>query len=189
MNPSELSEDLIFEYDQIMLAISNVYRSQNIEKDVIMLNRSMIKDITYGLAGEIAILNSGTGLRVTNVLHNSLASSIGLTEQDIILVINGENISGLKLSVLSKRFAQFVYKKKYTLSVQRNGKVLELFDIYEPPILPGFNLSIALSTANFSDELVTKNTSKIGTSFQELLTIEQQSYKHRKNVLERVLRR
>ena len=146
VNTSVIPDELKFEFDQIMLEISDFYRKQNIKSGSVNIHRQRTSDTTFGLSGNMTELGDDSGLQVARVDENSSAASIGLHVNDIILALNGENISGENLSVLSAKFTQLDYQQKYTLTVQRDNKVLELIDTYQPSLLPGFNLSIDLSS-------------------------------------------
>ncbi|MEM7352885.1 MAG: PDZ domain-containing protein [Acidobacteriota bacterium] len=78
---------------------------------------------------ELLDLEPGGGFRVTRVYPESEAAKSGLGVGDVILALNGEALrpTGLQDSaLLARRVRDFEIEDTVTLSVQRNGTVLEL---------------------------------------------------------------
>jgi len=172
VSSATLSYPLKFEFDQTILAVSNFYNEQGIKQGTVHLNRMADQDPNYGLAGDLIQLKQSRGLRIARIVDNSPAQSIGLREEDIIITINGESISGLSPKVLSEKFIKLNAKSTYSLSIIRANKILELTGVYQPKVLAGFDLNLDLSSVAVTTRLLTeyaKNERRIGLANDRFL--------------------
>jgi len=141
VNSTSIPSTLGFEFDQLILEIDDYYRQNNVNKNV-TINRKNIWDGRYGIQGDMINSPKGVGFQILSINKTSPASIIGLAKDDIILAVNHQKLTELKIDNLTSKLEKLQPKVNYTLTILRNNKVVEVADVFERTLLPGFNLNL-----------------------------------------------
>ena len=100
INYKTLSGVTRFEFDQLMLELSDYYRNKGFDQPFISISRGEAFDHSIGLSGEKVILQYEVGLSILNVNDNSAASAFGLEKADVLVKIKDKQITEENLSSL-----------------------------------------------------------------------------------------
>jgi hypothetical protein len=141
VNSTSIPSSLGFEFDQLILEIDDYYRQNNVNKSV-TINRKTIWDGRYGIQGDMIKSTQGVGFQILSINNTSPASLIGLAKDDIILAVNHQKLTELKIDNLTSKLEKLQPQDSYTLTILRNNKVVEVTDVFQRTLLPGFNLNL-----------------------------------------------
>lgn len=138
--PVKLPPELLFEYDLLMLEISNRFKDK-LQTNNIEIIRPASLSKKYGLHGIVTKSGEANGLRITLVDDESNAQRIGIKTDDIIQTINGKGITDDNkpfYHVLS----QLKQHEKVTVEVIRNGTKQILSGQYNEKHIPAYSLKM-----------------------------------------------
>ena len=141
VNSTNIPSTLGFEFDQLILEIDDYYRQNNVNKNV-SINRKTIWDGRYGIQGDMINSPQGVGFQILNINSTSPASLIGLAKDDIILAVNHQKLTELKIDNITRKLEELRPQDNYTLTILRDGKVVEAAAVFQRTLLPGFNLNL-----------------------------------------------
>ncbi|NQZ23477.1 MAG: PDZ domain-containing protein [Colwellia sp.] len=141
INSTSIPSSLGFEFDQLILEIDDYYRQNNVNNSV-TITRKTIWDGRYGIQGDMIESTQGVGFKILNVNNSSPASLIGLAKGDIVLAVNHQKLTELKINNITSKLEQLQPQDNYTLTILRDNKVVEVADVFQRTLLPGFNLNL-----------------------------------------------
>jgi hypothetical protein len=141
VNSTSIPNSLGFEFDQLILEIDDYYRQNNVNTSV-TIKRETIWDGRYGIQGDMIQSSQGVGFQILNINNASPASLIGLAKGDIVLAVNHQKLTELKIGNITSKLEKLQPEDNYTLTILRNNKVVELAEVFKRTLLPGFNLNL-----------------------------------------------
>jgi hypothetical protein len=114
---------------------------------------------------------SGDGMRVNNVIKNSLADKVNIQTGDVITKLGSEKLnfgSNNPGQVINEYLKARVYGEEIMVEVLRNGKTLELVGNYIPVVVPEVTYSV---TTNEESDVINQTflTEQLTFDFDQLL--------------------
>jgi C-terminal processing protease CtpA/Prc len=144
-NSELMPEDLIFQYEHLMLELANFYKVvQGVNRDI-EIHRSSTIPRKLGLTGFIKEKQDEHVFLVTNVVSNSAASNFGVQVDDLIHSINGQKVNSSKKSFESIASA-LMSDEQHNMVITRDKKKIRLQEKMQYPQIPSFSLKIAITT-------------------------------------------
>ena len=156
INYKTLPAVIQFEFDQLMLEVSDYYRNKVTDQNVISISRDETFDKSIGLSGEKVILQDEVGMSITYVDHNSAAEAFGLEKEDVLVKIKNEQITEENLGNLVESLTNLKVGEKISLTVKRKGQHLTLTGFYQPHKLVAFSLEIDIHSIDIASVTLDK---------------------------------
>jgi len=160
INSVQLPEGLAFQYEHLMMELTNYFKTQGVKKDI-ELYRPSATLRKLGLTGTVENTSDGTVFVVTNITANSAASSLGVKIDDRIHAINGQDINinsniqainGQDINIESndKLFASItsalINNEKHSMIITRDNKKIRLLEKIKYTKTPAFSLKVAITS-------------------------------------------
>lgn len=143
INSAALPQQLEAEFRQLMVEINDYYQQNKPGVDGVAISRNAAQDYVFGISGA----PDSKGLKITVVGQSSTAEALGLQKNDVLVSVNGKNISADNLKVLSQEIGNTEPGNKLVFVVQRDGKQITLNKEYRPATLPAFQINMDLASA------------------------------------------
>ncbi|MEW6992248.1 PDZ domain-containing protein [Colwelliaceae bacterium 6441] len=139
-----LPGELKFEYDQLVAQLYDYFQTQSPTTKAIHIKRLSKINHRFGVSGNVASTDNGTGLKILAVDEGGIAQQLGLLSNDIWIKLNGNNIIEENSDNLSSKLDTLIVGDKFSVTVNRAGQTLTFEQLYQPPTLTAFNLTIDL---------------------------------------------
>ncbi|KGJ92069.1 PDZ domain-containing protein [Colwellia psychrerythraea] len=167
--PSSKTQEIVTEYqalaginrlelEQLILEIQHYYQDNNYNQDVILISRAEKFDNKIGFSGDKIVFPKSTGLKIFNINEHSFAEKIGLKTLDIIVNINGQDITTDNIEKLISSLTLLKSGDTVSMQIQRGEQLVTLEKTYQPQLLVSFNLSIDLPSIKIATERLEKES-------------------------------
>ncbi|MCG7533323.1 PDZ domain-containing protein [Psychrobium sp. MM17-31] len=141
VNSSSLLPELDRKLDKLLIEISDLPELKHRENlKQLRIERAKSYDKKYGITGEMA--QTRDGFIVHRVKANSAADNVGIRADDVIVDFNGADLNGLSIAEVSGIISDVNVGEKYSLTVSRNGQLIDLSGTLNPLELPAYQLAI-----------------------------------------------
>ncbi|MDT0604017.1 PDZ domain-containing protein [Thalassotalea castellviae] len=152
--------ELQFELDQLTIELSNYYRSKNHNLEYVNIARNKALDKRIGFSGNKIVFPDNVGLKVYEIEENSFAEYLGLKVNDVVMSINGEEITTDNIEQTLNSLSSLKLGEEISISIFRNEKLITLTNEYLPQVFVGFNFLVNLKSIS----VVKENLELIGNN-------------------------
>jgi C-terminal processing protease CtpA/Prc len=149
-NSAPLPEDIRFQYNNIMVEIAEYAKQNNFDKNLITIKSPKKYDVDFGLTGKNTTSGNKSAFIVMRITANSPAENVNLQQGDMIIAINGEELTGSPSVILSSKIKALIINKIYSLSIIRDGVSHILSGEYSPILFPKFEVTLDLAERNLA---------------------------------------
>lgn len=167
----EFDHELQFEYERLMLEITEYYRNKNY-KGRLNIARDNTVNEQFGLIGTLdKISGSKYSIVVDEVLPHSAAKAIGLEVGDIIVAVNDKVMNTRYITHINDVLKNLAVGEEYTIAIERQGKSIALTEKFTPSAFLPFNLIIELDSVDiyYANLASIKNVNKDVKNFTQWL--------------------
>lgn len=143
INGYALPAALDYQYKQLRLAINDYIQGIKTSDGVITLVRAASFDKSFGIDVLIPTNKKG-GIEILAIEPYSPAAKLGLRKSDVLLAINNQPLTNMKIEELGSLLTSLTVGENYSIKVSRSRQVTVLNDNYQPRAFPAFTLDITL---------------------------------------------
>jgi C-terminal processing protease CtpA/Prc len=167
----EFDHELQFEYERLMLEITEYYRNKNYKGRVNIVRNNTLNE-QFGLIGTLdKISGSKYSIVVDEVLPHSAAKAIGLEVGDIIVSVNDKVMNTRYITHINETLKNLAVGEEYTIAIERQGKSIALTEKFTASAFLSFNLIIELDSVDiyYANLASIKSVNKDVKNFTRLL--------------------
>jgi len=140
----ELDDEIQFEFNQVVLEVTNFYLENNYSGNLTLIRHDSINKL-FGLIGTLnKTTHSEYSITVDEVLPYSAAHTLGLKVGDSISSVNNKKMNSRDLKHINRELRELKVGELYTVVIQRGENTITLTDNYNPSENSAFNLVIDL---------------------------------------------
>lgn len=173
-----LSDDVMFEFDQLMVELTDYFLAQGIENKQVKIVRDKIKETGFGLSGERTYDLGQFALKVLDVKPESIAEHMGLKTLDVITSINNIELNEKNIESTIQSLQNIEDGSQISFTLQRKGKKLTIKNAYSASNLVAYNLVLDLNSIN----VVSNRVAELVKNNRRRKWQEYQRYQHRNPV-------
>lgn len=144
INALALPSELHFEFEELIMEIKTFYQKRGYNESHIQITRDEKLDNVFGFSGKGVLEQGEIGLKIENIIPDSLAQQFNLRVGDIIIAINGTNTTSSNLKNLLNSISKHTAGTSLNLTVKRENRQFTIDQVYQPEKLVGFDLAIDL---------------------------------------------
>lgn len=165
-----LSGDAMFEFDQLMVELTDYFLAQGVENKQVEIIRDKIKETSFGLSGERTYDLGQLALKVLDVKPESIAEQMGLNTLDVITSINNIQLNENNIESMIQSLQNIEDGSQISFVLQRKGKKLTIKNAYSASNLVAYRLVLDLNSINVVSnrvaELVKNNRKRKWQGYQ-----------------------
>jgi C-terminal processing protease CtpA/Prc len=143
--------ELQFELDQLTIELSNYYRSKNYNQQYVNIARNKALDKKIGFSGNKIVFPENVGLKIYEIEENSFAEYFGLIVNDVVMSINGEEITSDNIEHTLNSLSSLKPGGEVSISIFRDEKLITLTNKYLPQEFVSFNFLVDLKSIEIAN--------------------------------------